>query len=626
MTHRLSAYLCQFRTLLRPWLCFVVYVWALAFQAVYGNGYETFFDRFISAAPLLWTLVAWAGLFTGMVTLGALCWSASSVQRSNEFLCRIACLVVSGFFLKRWLDNWQLDIFSSKVFGWLLLLAIFPLYLAVRRRRKTGPRPASNCLPAWEDMFSYLVMPLLVISIIAVSVKVASTLGAEKHLRAVTMAAAPVQKPNVILIVSDSLRAKSMSLYGHTDKTTPSIERFAESSSTYLAMHTNATSTIPSVLTLLTGRHPLSHGRLNREYMPRAEPLNLLNLLSVHGYSIGAVTSNGDASDALQGLRVGLHLTENMAYGFHLFSWLQRLGVYPTRFSGGMYQDISRMLPFLPFPKHASLDGNVEDTVAAVKHMMGRLAPPFFLFVHIQEPHWPYQIREGSRRVPGGNVARSQLSVSAPYRSELQPLVDTYRDSYERTIKTLDAELGKFLEETSKVENSMVILTSDHGESFERGFFLHGDELYESSTWAPLLIRYPGQKNGERVSGLTQSLDLAPTILDAVGIPRPDWMEGQPLKFGASPVKAETIAINYKYSYDGVVHHLPTKIAIWWDKYKLIAPCQSPEALLYDLQRDPDELVDIAAGESGIVDDLKRRLKARLSRQSSEPRVSCPSL
>jgi arylsulfatase A-like enzyme len=90
--------------------------------------------------------------------------------------------------------------------------------------------------------------------------------------------------------------------------------------------------------------------------------------------------------------------------------------------------------------------------------------------------------------------------------------------------------------------------------------------------------------------------------------------------------KAETISDQLQYSYDGVVHHLPTKIAIWWDKYKLIAACQSREALLYDLRRDPDELVDIAAGESGIVDDLKRRLKTRLSRQSSEPRVSCPSL
>jgi hypothetical protein len=82
--------------------------------------------------------------------------------------------------------------------------------------------------------------------------------------------------------------------------------------------------------------------------MPRAEPLNLLNLLSVHGYSIGAVTSNGDASDALQGLRVGLHLTENMALDFIVSRGCS--GSESIRpFSGGMYQDISRMLPFFLF-------------------------------------------------------------------------------------------------------------------------------------------------------------------------------------------------------------------------------------------------------------------------------------
>ncbi|HET7004033.1 MAG TPA: hypothetical protein VFK65_00980, partial [Candidatus Binatia bacterium] len=90
--------------------------------------------------------------------------------------------------------------------------------------------------------------------------------------------------------------------------------------------------------------------------------------------------------------------------------------------------------------------------------------------------------------------------------------------------------------------------------------------------------------------------------------------------------QAETIAINYKYSYDGVIHYFPTKFAVWWDRFKLIAACQTGKALLYDLRSDPDELVDIADRESGIVDDLKRRLINRLSRQSLVPRLTCPNL
>jgi arylsulfatase A-like enzyme len=623
MTHRVSAFLCQFRTVLRPWLCFVVYVWALAFQAVYGSDYETFFDRFISAAPLLWTLIAWAGLFTGMVTLGALCWSASSVQRINEFLCRIACLVISGFFLKRWLDNWQLDVLSSKVFGWLLLLVIFPLYLAVRRRRKTSPRPVIDIVPSWQDIFSYAVLPVMVATVVTVCGRVVVTI-AYKPLVAANSAATSAFRPSIVLIVADSLRAQSMSLYGYTEKTTPHIDRFAESSSVYLRMHANATGTIPSVLTLLTGRHPLSHGRLNRELPPRPEARNLLNLLSVHGYSIGAVTSNGEAFDALQSIRSELKFTEEMAFRFNLFPWLHPAGIYPTRFSGRLYDDLAGMLPFLAFPRRASMEGNISDTIAQVKNLMVRLNAPFFLFIHVQEPHGPYQLPDGFELI-SVSVDSSKLKTYAPYSPALQPVVDVYRGLYELTIKRMDSELGNFLEEMLREKDILVILTGDHGESFERGYFLHGKELYENSTKVPLLIHYPGQKKGERVEGLTQSTDIAPTILNLLGIPKPSWMEGQSLKPVALPPPAETIAINYDAT-EGVDHHLPTKIAIWWDKYKLIAPCQSPEALLYDLQRDPDELVDIAAGESGIVDDLKRRLKARLLRQSSEPRVSCPSL
>ena len=169
MPHRVSNFVRQFGIILRPWLCFVVYLWALAFQAVYGSGYENFSDRFISAAPLLWTLVVWFGLFAGVVALGVLCWSASAVHRGNEFLCRIACLLVSGIFLKRWFGHWQLDLVDTVGVGWLLLIVMFPLYLFVRRRRKTNPKPESDIVPSWRDMFSYVVVPVIAATIIAVT-------------------------------------------------------------------------------------------------------------------------------------------------------------------------------------------------------------------------------------------------------------------------------------------------------------------------------------------------------------------------------------------------------------------------------------------------------------------------
>jgi arylsulfatase A-like enzyme len=625
MLRRLRAMICQFGVIFRPWICFIVYFWALEFQAVYGVGYETLIDGFTSTVPLLWTLIVWITLLAGCVSLVSLGWPMSGVRRINEALCRAGCLITTGYFFKRWLFQWQLTTLNADSNGWLLLVVIFPIYLAVRRHRKMHPTPMTDVIPSWEDTFSYVVVPLLITSVIAVAARVTDSLSANIHGGMARSVSAQANKPNVILIVADSLRAQSMSVYGHAEKTTPSIDRFAESSSVFLAMHANATTTIPSVLTLLTGRHALSHGRFNRELPARPQPLNLLYLLKHFGYSIGAVTSNGDAWGALQEMTWGLNLTEEMAFRLSLFSWLRRFGVYPTRVSGRMYGEIARMVPFLAYPRRTAVEGNIIDTTMDAEQLIAKLSPPFFLFVHIEEPHWPYQIAEDLKLSPVG-ADGSELAVSAPYSRVLQSVVDVYRGLYEMTIKKMDSELGKFLEETSRANNTLVILTADHGESFERGYFLHGEELYENSTWTPLLIRYPGQKEGERVKALTQSIDIAPTILDVLGIPKPVWMEGQPLKRGSKPAPVEIIAINYRYPYDGSFHSLPTKIAIWWDRYKLIATCKTGEASLYDLTRDQAEGVDIAAREPEVAEDLRRRLRARLTRQTAEPRLSCPSL
>jgi arylsulfatase A-like enzyme len=460
-----------------------------------------------------------------------------------------------------------------------------------------------------------------------VGARVADTVGTHNHVAVVNAATASANSnlPNIILIVADALRAQTLSVYGYPDNITPSIDRFAQVSSTYLAMHTNATTTIPSVLTLLTGRHPLSHGRLNREIPPRPESLNLLSLLSRHGYSIGAVTSHEDASHALESVRPGLKIAEELAFGDHLFSWLSRVGIFPTRFSGRMYEDFVRMVPFIAFSRRVSWDGNVNETMMRANRLMLRLPAPFFLLVHIREPHAPYELPGDFKAFPH-SIDGSQLKPYAPYAPVLQPAVDVYRRLYEMTVQAMDTVLGKFLEEVSRSNDNLIILTSDHGESFKHGYFLHGEELYENSTWVPLLIRHPGQTKGDRVGRLTQSTDIAPTILNAVGIPKPDWMEGQSLSPGVLPAPTETVAINYKGPNDGVVHRLPTKIAIWWDRYKLIAVCQTGKAELYDLTQDPQEQTDISQRATGMAEDLERRLRARLANQSAEPRLSCPNL
>jgi len=513
------------------------------------------------------------------------------------------------------------------------------LYFTVRQRRIKAGTPSTQLVPTWHDCFCYVVIPVLVISVIVVGGKIANSVTVKNQVMASiggppARAGARKALPNVIVIVSDSLRAQSMSLYGHSGKTTPSIEQFAESGTVYLNMHANSTTTVPSLLSILSGEHPLSHGRLNRDLPRQPDKRNLISVLREHGYTTAAVTSNGDASLASLGLAPALTEPEVMAFQFHMFSWLRRFGVYPTRFSGRMYQDLAAIMPFLAFPRRASVDGNVVDTLAGATELISRLDKPFLLFIHIHEPHDPHDLPADFKSIPiaadrEGVESKTGLHFYSYYAPEFQTVVDAYRSLYEAAIRSVDSELSKFLkslEGTPWFGNSLVILMADHGESFERGYFYHGEELYENSTWIPLVIRFPGQRRGERVPGLIQPLDIAPSVLNALQIAVPDWMEGQPLKPETLPGPAATIAINYKHPDKNIVYYLPTKLAVWWNQYKLIASCETGKSVLYDLKSDPEERIDVSTRQPAVADDLKRRLKSQLSRQSREPRLDCPNL
>ncbi len=166
--------------------------------------------------------------------------------------------------------------------------------------------------------------------------------------------------------------------------------------------------------------------------------------------------------------------------------------------------------------------------------------------------------------------------------------------------------------------NTLLLITGDHGESFERGFLNHGEDLYESSIHVPLLIHFPGQKTSERVDVPAQSVDLAPTILASAGIAVPDWMDGVALGQLAAPADRETIAVNFKDPAGGKLYKLPTKAAIRRGGYKLIVSCDSGKAELYDLAEDSAERKDLARSMPGMAEELWRKLDERLRKGAAE--------
>ncbi|HWH78194.1 MAG TPA: sulfatase-like hydrolase/transferase, partial [Candidatus Binatus sp.] len=343
-----------------------------------------------------------------------------------------------------------------------------------------------------EDCFSFGALPILVIALFFVGAGVArERLTAPQHAAALATVslpgANPASRPNIILVVSDALRAQSMSLYGRTRTTTPELDRWAQAATVYLEAHSNSTSTKPSMTAILTGKHPLSHGRLTKGQPPYGSSENLLQILRDYGYHVGAVTSNEDASLRLLGFNSFLSENEFTAFEFLSLAWLRRYGIHPTPTGGRMYQNLAQYFWFLGYPERTSYYGFAEDTVKAAENFIRKAEQPFFLLIHMHEPHDPYEAspafrRSYSRNWPANFEPEISSSYYGRYDAKLQPSANFYRDQYEESIRYLDSELGKFFRIAETLvpnQNSAIIFTGDHGESFERGFMNHGEDVWE---------------------------------------------------------------------------------------------------------------------------------------------------
>ena len=202
------------------------------------------------------------------------------------------------------------------------------------------------------------------------------------------------------------------------------------------------------------------------------------------------------------------------------------------------------------------------------------------------------------------------------------------RDRYEESIAYMDFELAKLataIDHRADAANTMYLLTSDHGESFDHGYLNHGDVLYSSSVHVPLVIRYPNQRVGQRVKKPVQSIDIAATIADAIGLDVPPWMDGIPLGRSVDTVDRDTIIVNFRDAFTGTLYLYPTKLAIQWRNHKLILSCENGQRELYDLLNDPAEQRNLVGSQPELVDKLERQLAGSLKKQEGTSKFRCPN-
>ena len=301
--------------------------------------------------------------------------------------------------------------------------------------------------------------------------------------------APPARRPDVFIYLIDTLRADHLGCYGYDRGTSPEIDAFAREATLYEQAQTSATWTRPAVASLLSGLSASVHGAVHEADGLAEWPVLLPEILQADGYTTRCLTSNGIVSEYFgfdQGYDSFLTIICAEA------RWLNA---------------------------HATSLLSHQDP-----------EEPVFLFVHTLEPHDPYTPTPTSRQrfdrgfngtCDGSNEALEAVGDLNPDLS--QEDISYLIDLYDAEIFDADQGFRGFLDvlrRTGRYDNSLVILLSDHGESFlEHDTIRHGFNLNREELQVPLIVRFPGGRYaGLRVSPRVSLLDLLPTILSQVGI------------------------------------------------------------------------------------------------------------
>ena len=332
------------------------------------------------------------------------------------------------------------------------------------------------------------------------------------------LATAGTDMPNVLLLILDTVRASSLSLYGYERPTSPTLERLAREGVVFDRAFSTAPWTLPSHASLFTGRwpHELSTGWTSP--LDRADS-TLAEALSTRGYLTAGFVANSIYANAETGLARGFHTYRD--YSLSLGTLL-RSATLTRRITDSW--ELRKLVGTDELLGRRTAGEINEEFLDWEETHAGR---PFFAFLNYFDAHDPYlppaewfERIAGYRRVQNLSPLR-RLSVDAR-RTGVSPAdVRLEMDAYDASIAWLDHQIEVLLAELERrgtLRNTLVVVASDHGEEFgEHGLFLHGHTLYRRALQVPLVIWKPGTvPAGKRVSHPVSLRDLPATLLSMV--------------------------------------------------------------------------------------------------------------
>ena len=486
--------------------------------------------------------------------------------------------------------------------------------------RATRPGPARRAV-----ITAALAAAVLVISALPKAMPRMEPAGAGK-------AQAPGDKPNVILVVLDTVRADHLSVYGYARRTTPNLEHFANDAFVYRRALAPADMTLPSHGSLFTGVYASRHGaHMSRQY-PHGRPLEspfptLAEILRGKGYATASIVAN--AGYLQQGFLI--------YRGFNYYD-----DRWPIPFLSDMPQSWLRQVVirtfryFVPVGEMGRVYRDARTITAEAVRRLDSMRDehrPAFLFVNYMDAHFPCSPPAPYDTMFPGKipsftserfvalkvaVAKQQRKITPAERAHLI-------SQYDGGIAYMDSEVARLfahLKQTGMYDNSFVIVAADHGEAFgDHDRMEHGGiSVYQEEVGVPLLIKYPRSERRGSSTEWVSLVDVMPTLLDGLGYAQPGGLDGRSLLAGVpagrtliteSFLAPEVAKWNERFDRD--------ERAVYDGPMKFITSTRG-ERELYNLDTDPQESRNLSAAEPATAQVLEAGLHRWLAKVATPGR------
>ncbi len=424
--------------------------------------------------------------------------------------------------------------------------------------------------------------------------------------------------PNIIFITVDALRADHLSGFGYERKTSPYLDELARKGVVFKNNFSHSSKTAPSMASTFAGLYPDTIGMIDNGKKLPGDVLTMAGILKKHGYRT-------------QGIQTNPYLEDKYGFdrGFDGYEYL-----YP-----GSQIEVQRKRLY-----------RADKVNAAALEWMEKADPdkPFFLYLHYMTTHCPYlppspydiKFDPGfDRTLPDFTLVwrfiygRERVQIPEEYeriyreRYTEKELLDHMVALYDGEVLYFDHELKKLvdtLRSRGHLENTLIIISSDHGEEFkEHGGLTHGKTVFQEVVYVPLILYFPGRlPEGKQVRQMTRNLDILPTVVDIAGINPPPHLEGQslsPLWEDKGQIPADTSFAHIRFQgygtagmgYDEIEHASATT-----PEWRYIRDIKEKRDMLFNRDEDPGDMNDVAEKNPDIVKSLARELQHYFNRSS----------